>query len=69
MKTENKYLSDIDAATVTQQQDVGFKAFKQAYEEEGLNIMGYSFNRYYAEWCRENGLFNDVASHQVESFQ
>jgi len=66
--TEQDYLTKIDNATVTEQQDKGFNAFKKAYED-GLNIEYYSFGRWYAEWCREEGLFNDTAIDQVDSFQ
>lgn len=64
-----EYLNKIDNAMVTQQQYAGFQVFKTAYTDENLDVMAYSFGRFYAEWCRENGYFNGVASHQVNNFQ
>lgn len=66
---EDNYLNKIDNATITLQQDSCFQDFKKAYENENLDIMSFSFERFYSEWRNEHNYFNDVMSYQVESFR
>ena len=53
-------LVEIEKRIVTQQQEVGFEAYKAALEEADGNYDVLPFEQFYMHWQFENGLFDDA---------
>lgn len=53
-------LAGIEKRIVTQQQEVGFEAYKDALNEADGNYEILPFEQFYVYWQYENGLFNDA---------
>lgn len=54
-------LTEIEKRIVTQQQHVGFEAYKAALDEADGNYEVGPFEEFYMYWQLENGLYNDAA--------